>query len=172
MTTPTARPVQPRERIQFVDILRGFALFGVLVFNISGFAGEQGGYQIYTSMIARAVVMLRDFFIQAKFYSMFSFLFGWGMAIQMLRAQARGTKFLPVFLRRLVVLLVIGFFHAILFWTGDILTLYALFGFVLLLFRKRSERFLLVASGLTLLLAIFLRWPGQSLDVFRNWYAQ
>ena len=116
--------------------------------------------------------MLRDFLIQAKFYSMFSFLFGWGMAIQMIRAQARGAKFVRLFVRRLLILLIIGILHATLFWTGDILTLYALLGFVLLLFRKRSAKSLLLASGFMLLLAIALRWPGDLFDAVRNWYTE
>ncbi len=168
-----ATPVQAKERIEFVDILRGFALLGVLLMNMYGFSGQGDVYQApqTASGIDRAVVVLVRFLVEAKFYSMFSFLFGWGMAIQMMRAEAKGAKFLPVFLRRLFILLIIGVLHAILIWDGDILTTYALFGFLLLLFRKRSGKALLVTAVLVLSLSIVLTVPGETMDTVREWYA-
>ena len=77
--------------------------------------------------------------IQGKFYSIFSFLFGLGFSIQMMRAAERGGEFGAFFRRRLAALLLIGVVHAFI-WLGDILTLYALCGFVLLPFRTRSDR--------------------------------
>src|SRR5262249_54641787 len=74
-----------------------------------------------------------------KFYSIFSFLFGLGFSIQMMRAAERGGNFGAFFRRRLLALLLIGVVHAFI-WLGDILTLYALCGFVLLPFRTRSDR--------------------------------
>jgi len=169
---PRATPVRGKERIEFVDILRGFALLGVLLINMYAFSGQMDGYTnpLPLPLVDRAVVVLVRFLVEAKFYSMFSFLFGWGMAMQMTRAEARGTKFLPVFLRRLFILLIIGVLHSILIWDGDILTTYALFGFLLLLFRKRSGKVLLVAAVLVLLLSIVLTAPGEAMDAFREWY--
>ncbi len=169
---PRATPVRGKERIEFVDILRGFALLGVLLMNMYGFSGQMAGYTnpLPLPLVDRAVVVLVRFLVEAKFYSMFSFLFGWGMAMQMTRAEARGTKFLPVFLRRLFILLIIGVLHSILIWDGDILTTYALFGFLLLLFRKRSGKVLLVTAVLVLLLSIALTVPGEAMDAFRGWY--
>ena len=98
-----ATPVRAKERIEFVDILRGFALLGVLLMNMYGFSGQGDVYHDPQSAsgVDRVVVVLIRFLVEAKFYSMFSFLFGWGMAIQMARAEAKGTRFRPVFLRRL-----------------------------------------------------------------------
>ena len=168
----TAVPVQPRERIDFVDILRGFALLGVFMFNMWGFAGASFGLMVWPHWWDRALVVARDFLIQAKFYSLFSFLFGWGMSIHMLRAQQRGTKFLPVYLRRLFILLLLGLAHGILIWDGDILTYYALMGFLLILFRNRSERFLLITAVLLLLFSIFMTLPYTGVTAIRNWYGE
>jgi len=167
-----AAPVQAKERIEFVDILRGFALLGVLLVNMYGFSGQGTVYHDpqAASGIDRAVVVLIRFLVEAKFYSMFCFLFGWGMAMQVIRAGAKGTRFRPVFLRRLSILLIIGVLHAALIWDGDILTTYALFGFLLLLFRKRSGKALLVTAVLVLLLSIVLTVPGEAMDAFRGWY--
>jgi len=164
-----AEPVRADERVEFVDILRGFAVFGILVANMYGFAGlsrDPGDW----SGIDRVIVLLTRFLIEAKFYSLFSLLFGWGMAVQMLRAEARGTKFVPRFLRRLFVLLIIGVSHGVLLWDGDILTFYALLGFLLLLFRRRSGKVLLPAAGLALLLSIGLSVPGSAMGSFHSWY--
>jgi len=170
--SPRAAPVRGKERIEFVDILRGFALLGVLLMNMYGFSGQMAGYTnpLPLPLVDRAVVVLVRFLVEAKFYSMFSFLFGWGMAMQMTRAETGGTRFLPVFLRRLFILLIIGVLHANLIWDGDILTTYALFGFLLLLFRKRSGKALLVTAVLVLLLSIVLTVPGEEMDAVRGWY--
>ncbi|MFZ5917254.1 MAG: M20/M25/M40 family metallo-hydrolase [Chloroflexota bacterium] len=164
-------PVQASERIDVVDILRGFALFGVLAFNMSGFAGHGLDFQRYSGVIDRATMLFIRFLIQAKFYTLFSFLFGWGMSVQMSRAQARGGRFLSLYVRRLIVLLVLGVLHGILFWQGDILTAYALLGFLLLLFRKRSPRVVLAAAVLALAFRFALVVPGEALDAVRNGWA-
>ena len=171
-TKQRAKPVSARERIDFVDILRGFALLGVFTFNMWGFAGDRFGLMIWPHWWDRALVILRDFLIQAKFYSLFSFLFGWGMSIQLLRAQQRGTKFSPVYLRRLLILLLIGMAHGILIWDGDILTLYAMMGFLLVLFRNRSERFLWVTAVFLLLFSIFMTLPYTGVTAIREWFSE
>ncbi len=117
-----ASPVQPGERIAFVDILRGFAIFGILVANMAGFSGYAPFLQDGQAVIDGVVLVLIRLFITAKFYSLFSFLFGWGLSVQMARARERGTKFTPLYLRRLLVLLLIGIVHGVLIWSGDILT--------------------------------------------------
>lgn len=160
MNTQTASPTTPSERLHVVDIIRGFALWGIFVFNMTSFAGYGLALQTFDSSLDRAIVLLIRFLVEAKFYSLFSFLFGWGMATQLIRAEARGTNFLAVYGRRLLVLLALGAIHGIFIWTGDILTTYALLGFVLLLFRNRSDRVLLVAMGLSLLYALVLNLPA------------
>ncbi len=165
-----AAPVAKSERVDVVDILRGFALFGVLAFNMFFFSGARFELVAWTDVLDRAIYLLTRLLIEAKFYSLFSMLFGWGMTVQMRRADARGAKSGRLLVRRLLVLLMLGLVHAILIWSGDILVLYAQMGLLLLLFRKRSDRTLLIASGLALLFSIVMRIPGEAMDAFREGY--
>lgn len=141
------RPTQPNERLDVIDILRGFAIFGILVVNMLYFAQpiyqEVLDVQIWMSPVDVIVHWLIGFFAEAKFFTLFSMLFGLGLAIQLERASSKGTNIVPLYLRRLLVLLVIGLIHAFLFWWGDILTYYALLGGLLLFFRAKAPRQLL-----------------------------
>ena len=145
---PTLAPVQQAERIQIVDILRGFALFGILLVNMAIFS-----HPFQTILFPadpampwydRAAAWLIHFAAEGKFYSLFSLLFGLGLTLLMERIQARGGRFVPLYGLRLLVLLVIGAIHASLIWMGDILLMYALIGFLLILFRKARPRTLLI----------------------------
>jgi len=133
-------PITPHERIEVVDILRGFAIFGILAVNLLWFAHpfyiDGAGIQPGSGMVDRVARWLINFFFLGKFYSLFSFLFGFGMAVQMIRAEARGVPFARLYGRRICVLLGIGLCHAVFLWAGDILVSYAILGFVLLLFRR------------------------------------
>jgi uncharacterized protein len=150
--TRTGEPVAASERIQTVDILRGFALLGILLVNMAffksvGFYAAFGSAPTATGGIDQVARWFIQLFAEGKFYTLFSFLFGFGFAIQMLRAEARGERFGPRYTRRLLVLLVFGIGHSLLLWYGDILKSYALIGFVLLLFRNRAPRTLLIWAG-------------------------
>lgn len=143
-SAPAIGPVSPAERIQVIDILRGYALFGVLLINMRNF--DLPG-QKWTGTVDQVALWLTIALGDSKFWTLFSFLFGLGFALQMGRAEARGVRFLPVYLRRLLVLLLFGILHHLLLYFGDILFEYALVGFLLLLFRAPSSRtILLVAS--------------------------
>ena len=163
-------PVEASERIELLDILRGFAIFGILVVNMLFFAGP-----IYWridspwSFEEQLVEAFIAFFFQGKFYSLFSFLFGLGLAIQMLRAEERGVDFGRLYRRRLLILLMIGLVHAILIWYGDILHIYALLGFLLLLFHKRQPRTILIWAFITAMIPVVLFFLiGIFLDVMRS----
>ncbi|MCK5316036.1 MAG: hypothetical protein KAJ53_12965, partial [Anaerolineales bacterium] len=86
-------PVQPKERIDFVDILRGFAVFGILVANMASYSGHVTGIRDPIDILDHSILVLIRFLITAKFYSLFSFLFGWGMSVQLDRAGKKGIKF-------------------------------------------------------------------------------
>jgi uncharacterized protein len=165
-----AGPVQAGERLEFVDILRGFAILGILVANMASYSGMSNDLQTWTEPVDRAILLLTRFFVEAKFYSLFSFLFGWGMAVQMMRAESRGGRFAPLYLRRLLILLALGLLHAFLIWNGDILAVYALIGCLLMLVRRRSSSTLLVMAALSLLFAIVIILPGEATTAFRTWY--
>jgi len=170
-TKTISSPVQSGERIEVVDILRGFAIFGILLINMSSYSGTSLDLANMARGLDKITVILLMFFAQAKFYSLFSFLFGWGMSVQMERNASKGKGFLSLILRRYSILLLIGLIHSIFIWIGDILTIYAVMGIFLLFFRKRSKMTLLVVSVLCLLFAIALTLPVEILDTFRQWYA-
>lgn len=134
-------PVQARERIEALDILRGVALFGILVVNITHYLDW---FHPYASRADGAVEWLVGVFATDKFYPLFSFLFGVGFAIQLTRAEARQSRFVRVYLRRLAVLALIGVAFLVFVEREQILVTYAVLGAPLLLFRNRSPRALLV----------------------------
>src|ERR1700722_15890002 len=146
-----AGPVHLSERILFIDILRGMALFGILAANMRAFFAPLDAYgTIGVLFHSRADILAQAFvdtFIQGKFISIFSFLFGMGFAIQMSRAEARGVRFMGFYPRRLLALALFGLIHGLLIWAGDILLTYAFSGAILLLFRKRQQETLLWWAG-------------------------
>ena len=145
-------PVLRQERIEAIDILRGVAILGILIVNMGLFSLPEGlpAHQLWPNMVDGTVEKLILFFAQEKFKTLFSFLFGLGLAVQMMRAEARGSRFLPLYLRRLSVLFLIGVAHSLLLWDGDILHNYAVDAYILLLFRRRSLKTLLVWAGIFL----------------------
>jgi uncharacterized protein len=165
----TIAPVRPQGRIEVVDVLRGFSVLGILLMNMLSFSGYAQAQHL--EGIHRVAMLAIRFVAQAKFYTLFSFLFGWGMAIQMARAERRGARFVRFYVRRLLILLLIGLVHAILIWDGDILVTYALLGFPLLLFRKRADRTLLIAVLICMLVPILLSTPGLG-EAFGEAYTQ
>lgn len=147
---PLARldPVAASDRIPLLDVLRGFALYGVLLANMVWFSGRaflprEPGPPPSLDVNGVAEIVIR-IFVDGKAMTLFSFLFGLGFAVQLERAEARGHNVLPTYLRRLGAMLALGFCHIVLIWWGDILWNYALTGFVMVLFRKRSRRALLI----------------------------
>ncbi len=163
----SAGPVRQSERIQIVDILRGFALFGILLVNMELFSHPIQSFVLpadpnmpWYDQVAQWLVR---FLAEGKFYALFSFLFGLGLTLQMGRVEARGGRFAPLYARRLLVLLVIGVIHAFFIWIGDILMLYALLGFVLLLFRKAKPRTLLIWAVIFWALPILFNFGSAGL---------
>ncbi len=155
------QPVVLSERIQTIDILRGFALFGILLVNMHLFSHPVQelliGYGEVGPLLDRVAALGIQVLAESKFYPIFSFLFGLGIALQIQRAEERGTPTHPLFVRRLSFLLLIGLAHAVFVWVGDILVLYAVLGTILLLFyRKRSPQALLVWAGVFLAMAVLL----------------
>lgn len=143
MATPAAlsAPIVPKDRIEALDIVRGFALFGVLMLNMVDFSGPAAAFEpwaVSTAWWDRAVELGIRVFGEAAFYTTFSFLFGLGFALQFQRAIDRGERFGIRFATRLAVLGVFGLLHGLLIWDGDILLQYSIAGFFLLAFSKVS----------------------------------
>jgi len=141
-------PTQPEERISLIDVLRGLALFGIIVANMRGFAGPLASYfrpnLIWNTRSDFWVQAFIDTFVQGKFITIFAFLFGVGFVLQFTRAEKRHGRFVRVYIRRLLALILIGALHQLLFWWGDILISYALGGFLLIPFRKRKNKTILI----------------------------
>jgi uncharacterized protein len=140
-------PIRPSERIAEMDILRGFALLGILVINLVAFFTplallRHPAVDLYPGRLDKAVLWIVEFLVWRKFVAMFSFLFGVGFAIQMDRAEARGAPFIGMYLRRMLTLLAFGLAHAILIWDGDVLHIYAGVGLALIIVRKLQDRWL------------------------------
>lgn len=126
--------VSQKERIVSLDIIRGLALFGILFINVAGYQlMVEGGPMPDYSGINGNIDTLINIFIEKKFFSIFSFLFGVGFYIFASRAEARGDKPRWRFARRLLALLLIGIVHIIVF-AGSILVPYAVIGFLLIPF--------------------------------------
>jgi uncharacterized protein len=152
--------LDPEQRVLAVDVVRGFALLGVLLVNMGFFAAPFHAILLETPWWTALPDRIAEFGVrtlaEGKFYLLFSLLFGVGMSIQMQRAAERGRGFAGYYVRRLLVLLGIGLAHALCLWYGDILTAYALLGFLLLPFRRRRDRTVLIWSGIIYLLPVLI----------------
>ncbi len=148
----TLAPVSENERIVSLDVLRGVAILGIFFVNIAFFSGPMAMMLDPAAMIDQPVSeqlawSFIKVFAEYKFVSLFSLLFGIGLIVQFNRAMERGGTFGMTYMRRLLVLLVIGLLHGLLIWYGDILFMYAVGGFVLFLFRKCRPATLLIWAG-------------------------
>ena len=144
-------PVAPNERIHALDLLRGFAMFGVLWSNLNDHYGTRAPATALDGGLAWAQVHL----IESRFYTLLCLLFGIGFGMQLLRATERGVDVRTVYYRRSLALLGIGLVHGWLIWHGDILTMYALVAFSLVMFRSVRPRRLLI-GGILLWLPGFI----------------
>jgi len=127
------------ERIQVLDALRGFALAGILIINAMSILAVNGSTPAFTVNIPVLDRLLQDlilFFVESKFFTLFSLLFGIGFAIQIQSAERQGNAFLPRISRRMAGLLLFGLAHILVLWDGDILVIYAITGAILIAFRK------------------------------------
>jgi uncharacterized protein len=171
-------PVSEPQRIVSLDVLRGFALLGILVINIQSFSMIFSAYMNPTAYgdLTGAnywVWLLSHVLTDQKFMTIFSMLFGAGIVLLSSRVEARGQSATGVHYQRMFWLIVFGLLHAYLLWYGDILFLYGICGLVVYLFRKLSPRKLLVLGLLTIAVssALFLFfgwsmqfWPPEALE--------
>jgi len=141
-------PVLQQDRIEILDILRGFAIFGILMVNMmwynSPIASLISNNSIWTGTPDKVARFSITFLFEGKFYVLFSMLFGYGFWLFLNKKNSEGAPILRLYAMRLFILLLIGLAHVLLLWPGDILVFYALLGFVLMLFRKVKDRTLIV----------------------------
>lgn len=155
MSTPVA-PIATSERISTLDAVRGFALLGIFVMNMDSFSASlfaaYGGVERNTAGLDFIAENIRYVLFAGKFNSMFSLLFAVGFTIQLGRFLERDPQRATIFyLRRIFWLFVFGVLHAWLFWVGDVLHIYALFGLTLLVLRRLSDRLLIGIIAASLL---------------------
>lgn len=190
-------PVAESQRIEALDVVRGFALLGIFLMNIEWFSRPittlgEGMPRGLTGLDWLASWFIA-YFVQGKFWTIFSLLFGMGFAVMLVRAERAGREFTKIYLRRILALAVFGAVHYIYLWEGDILFSYAVGALALLIvlygrawpiviacavlvglgFIPDADPFFGVAGGLASigLLALYLRgekrlgWRGISLPV-------
>ncbi|MGM0971730.1 MAG: DUF418 domain-containing protein [Bacillota bacterium] len=172
-------PVQEKDRIISLDIMRGFAILGIFLVNMLSFHSPYlyiDPFEWWDSPADKGTYAFIDIFVQASFYPLFSMLFGYGLVILRERAMAKGLGFGGMAARRFSLLLLIGIIHAFLIWHGDILINYAIFGFIFLLFVKMSGKNMLLTGVLLyiipnllfvlLLFATVLFVPPEDLSIY------
>lgn len=143
-------PVLKKKRIEILDVIRGFAIFGIIIANIQSWSGYKFiSFELLASLpyydyneMGKYIFM---FFIDTKFYTLFSLLFGIGFYIQFHKFRDDQAPFLKVYRRRLLFLILFGAIHAF-FWSGDILLIYGAVGLVFIYFRNFSHHALLISS--------------------------
>jgi len=145
------QPIQQNERSAGVDVLRGFALGGVVIANLASFVtfGMPGTTaEAMTSMTWDKVYeFVLTVFIDNKFITLFSLLFGYGFGVIMERVSQKGIDTSTFFSRRMIILFIAGMLHLFVWW-GEVLHFYAICGMFLLLFRRVSDRGLIVSAVL------------------------
>jgi uncharacterized protein len=165
----TVVPATRAERLSSIDVLRGFALLGILVMNIDSFGDVQAMHDIPfgTSLDAfagphahwnLALFYIKWLFFEGKMRAMFLMLFGAGVVLLTRRAEKRGAGDMAadIYTRRNIVLVLFGLIHGCLIWGGDILFDYGLVALLLLYpLRKTSPRVLLALVALSSLLSTF-----------------
>lgn len=164
-----AAPVRAGERIAAIDVLRGFAVLGILAMNVQSYSMISAAYlnpaaNDKLAGVGLPVWLVTHVFFDTKFMSIFSMLFGAGMALMAERAASRGVSATGVHYRRQFWLLVLGLAHAHLIWYGDILVPYALCGFILYSLRNVRPRRLIVAGfAMTSVTVVFFLFTGLSI---------
>ncbi|WP_145413529.1 DUF418 domain-containing protein [Paenibacillus xylanexedens] len=135
-----ALPLSLKERVHFLDIVRGFAMLGIIIVNYFLIVDSVKGFDMTSNDLVHSLV---SSFAEGKFITLFSFLFGVGFMIFMDRAVQRVEHPRMLFARRLMILFCIGLLHITFIWVGDILTFYAVAGFLLFVFYARTPKTIL-----------------------------
>ena len=159
MRQSTIGLVALQERIQTIDVIRGLAVFGILVVNLtvdnSGISPMEGRNGIADQFAYWPI----KFFMDDKFMAIYSFLFGLTFTFIMFGAESRASSFVLIFIRRLLALALIGAAHFI-FVGRDILFDYALLGFLLLLVYKLNKKLILVLA----IFSILIPWTRDTIQ--------
>jgi len=172
-------PVSTRERITSLDILRGFALLGIILVNVLGFNASFFNFPgFYGSLPDPAQQKFYNTYISLtadKFIFMFSFLYGYGIYLQFRKFREQGRLYPRFMSRRMGMLALFGIAHIFFLWAGDILLMYAIAGMVILLIRKVPTRWQLAVSlffyffiAIWLALGVWISIPDAMISTCTN----
>lgn len=148
-------PTEGGERIEALDVVRGFALIGICIMNVEYFnraIADMGGIPAKFTGVDFIISFITQYFVTGKFWTIFSLLFGMGFAVMLTRADRAGRSFLVPYMRRICALAVFGACHHIFIWSGDILFSYAVSatGLLIVLFGRPKY----IATAFVLLLLV------------------
>ena len=148
VNTNDISPVKTSERFIILDALRGFALLGICManfpeFSLYTFLSPEAAASMSTAVQDKITRYLLYIFVDGKFYTLFSLLFGLGFSIIIRNAERKGVNGFRIFYRRMGMLMLFGLLHLMFIWSGDILSLYALLGMLLPFFRQMPDKKLL-----------------------------
>ena len=154
-------PIEQSERIALIDIFRGLAIFGILMVNLpmmyhgisSMLLDTQYSDATTLQTISKSFI---NFFFEGKFYIIFSLLFGYGFWMFINKKTESEKSIIPIFRRRLFILLLFGIGHVVFLWAGDVLIYYAIFGFMLISTRNYSDRKMLKGAIICLSIIVAL----------------
>lgn len=149
------KPTSEKERFILLDVMRGLSLMGIALanfpeFGLWTFLSSEEQAAMPTAAMDGTMRFLQYFLVDGKFYTIFSILFGIGFSLIL---SHHGTR---IFLRRMAILVAIGFLHLMFIWSGDILLLYAVGGLLLTLFVKVTDRWLLAIAISLILIPVCL----------------
>jgi uncharacterized membrane protein YeiB len=160
-TIPALAPVASSERIQALDVVRGFALIGIFLMNIEFFNRTHSGIMMGMPLGLTGIDWFASwfiaYFVQGKFWTIFSLLFGMGFAVMLTRAERAERDFIGPYVRRIGALAVIGAVHYIFLWAGDILFSYAVAAAALLILLYGKWKPIVIAFAILLGIAFIPR---------------
>ena len=163
--TPAFQPITETNREESLDTLRGFAIVGVLFalfLEWDNLGVPPGDNQ---TPAFKFIDQGAKIFLHGKAYNILAFLFGYGFALQAMRAKHNGVNLLPFALRRALGLFMLGTLHAVILRDGDILAPYAICSLFIIALRNSSSRKILIAIAISLLIPsiyyLVLKWTGN-----------
>lgn len=151
--------IPQNNRIEILDIFRGFAVFGIFVVNIEimncaipnqGLFAEQ-----WNSEVDHTIFRIMQLFFYSKFFPIFSFLFGLGISMQAMKLFKKGQKRFSFYMRRMLFLFIIGIAHILFIWNGDVVHLYAILGLLIVFILPLSNKWLVGGSVFILLFPFY-----------------
>jgi len=149
-----------KKRVEVIDALRGFAILGILLANIMSYSGFKflpldEIKQLPSFNTDLLIYKLNAIFVDTKFYTIFSLLFGIGFYFQFNKNRDNQHDFMRVYYRRLIFLMIFGLIHMF-FWSGDILFIYAITAFVFVQFRNLDPKKMLIISAISFVAPLFI----------------